>query len=280
MKIILSRKGFDSGYGGVASPILPDGSMFSLPIPTRKSPVRYKDISCPCGNLGKTVTTLTGRRFDNIPAHLDPDLDYNALHRPDNWKPVFGQEKAAAKHLANQGVGVGDLFLFFGWFKHYELNEEGYPSKPNSKDLHVLFGYLQVGRIIPVGSELEKHRIENPHIAQHPHLHSHNGPNNIIYEASDSLTLFGNRTTLPGAGTFPQFRSELVLTQDGFTRSVWKVPAFFYCNLTYHNSQDRWTDLNDGTFRLRSVAKGQEFVCDIREHKESASSWLKHIFGL
>jgi len=33
MKIILSRKGFDSKNGGIASPILPDGALLSLPIP-------------------------------------------------------------------------------------------------------------------------------------------------------------------------------------------------------------------------------------------------------
>lgn len=36
MKFILSRKGFDSGYGGCASPILPDGTMLSIPIPVEK----------------------------------------------------------------------------------------------------------------------------------------------------------------------------------------------------------------------------------------------------
>ena len=33
-KLILSRKGFDSGSGGCPSPIFPDGTMFSLPIPS------------------------------------------------------------------------------------------------------------------------------------------------------------------------------------------------------------------------------------------------------
>lgn len=30
MKVILSRKGFDSGYGGFSSPVLPDGTLLSL----------------------------------------------------------------------------------------------------------------------------------------------------------------------------------------------------------------------------------------------------------
>ena len=35
MKVILSRKGFDSQYGGMPSPILPDGTLLSLPIPSK-----------------------------------------------------------------------------------------------------------------------------------------------------------------------------------------------------------------------------------------------------
>ena len=35
MRVILSRKGFDSQYGGMPSPILPDGTLLSLPIPSK-----------------------------------------------------------------------------------------------------------------------------------------------------------------------------------------------------------------------------------------------------
>jgi hypothetical protein len=43
MKIILSRKGFDSAYGGYPSPIFPSGEMISLPIPLEDS-MRYSDL--------------------------------------------------------------------------------------------------------------------------------------------------------------------------------------------------------------------------------------------
>ena len=43
MKVILSRKGFDSVYGGYPSPILPGGEMVSLPIPLEDS-IRYSDL--------------------------------------------------------------------------------------------------------------------------------------------------------------------------------------------------------------------------------------------
>jgi len=45
VKIILSRKGFDSAAGGVPSPILPDGSLVSLPIPDKASKIAYQDIA-------------------------------------------------------------------------------------------------------------------------------------------------------------------------------------------------------------------------------------------
>ena len=37
MKAILSRKGFNSAFGGYPSPILPGGEMVSLPIPSKDS---------------------------------------------------------------------------------------------------------------------------------------------------------------------------------------------------------------------------------------------------
>lgn len=36
MKVIFSRKGFDSSYGGYPSPILPDNSLISIPIPSMR----------------------------------------------------------------------------------------------------------------------------------------------------------------------------------------------------------------------------------------------------
>ena len=41
MKVILSRKGMDSEAGGMASPILPDGTLLSLPISDENSNQQY-----------------------------------------------------------------------------------------------------------------------------------------------------------------------------------------------------------------------------------------------
>ena len=45
MKVILSRKGFDSTYGEQASPIFPDGTMLSLPIPMENEDISFNDLT-------------------------------------------------------------------------------------------------------------------------------------------------------------------------------------------------------------------------------------------
>ena len=45
MKLVLSRKGMDSAAGGMASPILPDGTLLSLPIPDNDSGLKYSDVA-------------------------------------------------------------------------------------------------------------------------------------------------------------------------------------------------------------------------------------------
>lgn len=47
MKVILSRKGFDSSNGGCPSPIMPDGTLLSMPIPSDDKD-SYDDLSY-CG---------------------------------------------------------------------------------------------------------------------------------------------------------------------------------------------------------------------------------------
>ena len=44
MKVILSRKGFDSKAGGVPNPILPDGTLLSFPIPAKIDQLTYQDL--------------------------------------------------------------------------------------------------------------------------------------------------------------------------------------------------------------------------------------------
>lgn len=112
-RIILSRKGFDSKYGGCASPILADGTLVSMPIPEEGVPLQYRHINSVAGgcNLGDLVSKLKGNVSPNSGVHLDPDLR-RELHGPGDapWRPLFGQCDAAERHLEKQEVDKDDLF--------------------------------------------------------------------------------------------------------------------------------------------------------------------------
>ncbi len=82
MRLILSRKGFDSSSGGCPSPIFPGGSMISLPIPDMRSPIRYCDLTWRGRNLGDVVAELTkGKQRSDYSANLDPDLRRDLVPR-------------------------------------------------------------------------------------------------------------------------------------------------------------------------------------------------------
>src|SRR4051812_19294963 len=125
MRIILSRKGFDSSYGGVPSPILPTGELLSLPIPETcpsKQHARYCDVRFGGATLDELIARLAPNRTPLEFVHLDPDLRRESLNRHPEWRPAFGQALAAESHLVAQGVEPGDLFLFFGWFRQIDTN--------------------------------------------------------------------------------------------------------------------------------------------------------------
>src|SRR5579864_4299367 len=111
MKLILSRKGFDStkANGGCPSPIL-DDLLCSLPIPDKASARPYRKISWFNGSsIAQMVEDLTGGLYSREDcAHLDPDLRRDAIERATGWRPIFGQADKAQSHLRNQEVGPGE----------------------------------------------------------------------------------------------------------------------------------------------------------------------------
>jgi hypothetical protein len=144
VKLILSRKAFDSGAGGVANPILEDGSMIPMPIPDKQSPIRYQDITVAGENLGTVAWELTrGKTRPDHFAHLDPDLIQASYPREPGWKPLLGQVDAAQSVLTREGVGPGDLFLFFGWFRRVSRSAGRLKFVTGAPDLHVIWGWLQ-----------------------------------------------------------------------------------------------------------------------------------------
>ncbi len=283
MKIILSRKGFDSSIGKVPSPILPAGELCSLPIPESVPGYlsrRYEDIKFGDLHLDVIVHDLTkGRINPGESAHLDPDLHAGSIPRLPGWKPIFGQANAAESHLQNHHVKAGDIFLFYGWFKRVELHHGAFRYVKSAPDQHVIFGWLQIERRIPVQnrSEIPAWALEHAHCIrkQRSNLDS-------LYIATDRLQFPGIGVDLPGAGIFPGFHPILCLTAEDMSRSIWRLPSWFYpegkeSGLTYHAKLSQWR-LEQDYALLKTVAQGQEFILDCQHYPE-ALVWLSGIFS-
>jgi len=280
MKIIFSRKGFDSTYGKVASPIFPDGKILSFPIPSKQSNIRYDDIKFQAQSLVSLIYQLTrGRIKPEYKAHLDPDLRREALDRPRGWKPSLGQVGSAQGHLEKQGIKKGDLFLFYGWFHEVLYENNKWVYRYEAPDFHMIFGWMQIGEICPADPGLlQKHKW----LAYHPHFHGVWNKNNTIYIATDYLNVGQTKTRLPGAYGFKCFHPELQLTASEKSRSVWSLPKWFYpkgrrCALTYNTNPENW-EVFDDRVELKTK-RGQEYVFDTSDYPE-AINWLNRLFEL
>ncbi len=281
MKVVFSRKGFDSVNGGVPSPIFPDGTALSLPIPYPRSPTRFSDVTWRGESLGQIVECLTkGRVKRRQRCHLDPDLNADARPRMPGWRPAFGQAEIAQRHLENQAVGPGDLFLFFGWFRAVESTNVGtWRYVPAAPHVHMLFGWLQVSEIVPIGN-LTRARSERPWLAEHPHL-NRRWDNNTVYIANETLDIMG-LTPRNGAGHFGGSGERLTLTAPrSANRSRWRLPSWFYPQagsplLSYHLEKNLWQRRKPWVY-VNTVGRGQEFVFDAKGIPE-AKAWLRSLF--
>ena len=266
MKIILSRKGFDSKHGGYPSPILPDRRMISLPIPSENDYVFYSQLSLDDHKTYYDLMVELGIRAPCPTCHLDPDIYREVMPRDKNWRPLFGQINTAARHLEKQLVRVGDLFLYFGWFKQTECRNGKVIFAQGAPDLHIVFGYMQIGDIKKVDSHVHL----DDWMQYHPHIRSERrkrNRTNTLYVARDKLCF--NRT-LPGAGHF-NFRKRLVLTKDGFSRSKWDLNPEIFQKTTISYHPKPW---KDGYFQ--SACRGQEFVI---EENDEVEDWASNLIN-
>lgn len=276
-RVILSRKGFDSKFGGCPSPIFPDGTMYSLPIGEAYygRPLHYRDLYHCNTNIGDVVEDLTGGRLKSrCLVGLDPDVRPEALRRrPDGWRGLFGQTGASQTHLANQGVEAGDVFLSFGLFRQAQKTPDGWRFVRGAPKLHILWGWLQIEQVCKIDEIRHDPKFE--WATYHCQFSRPDDPRNTLYVATRQLNLNIPLTT-PGAGVFPRFDERLVLTKPGDPASQWRLPRWFYPDrnqtpLTYH-PRELWRQDSDFAYVQRR-GPGQEFVLDLMQYPE-ALAWL------
>ena len=267
MKVVLSRKGFDSQYGGQASPIMPDGTLLSLPIPSDDD-LTFSDLEWKGQLYWDIISSLKPNTYLNkdFHCHLDPDLREGTIARKEGWRPAFGQTGSSLTELREFNIDVGDLFLFFGWFKETEYKEGILRYKFKARDLHVIFGYLQVGRIIDKYSAIPDWLKYHPHAQVNNYQAAWDKGQNAIYLPSERLS-FAPR--LPGAGTF-KYDSRFVLTKSGYSRSRWEFPKNMEGVPISHNPNGWKSNF------FQSAARGQEFVM---EGLPCVMDWVNHLFS-
>lgn len=254
MRVIFSRKGFDSGSGGGPSPII-GGRPLSLPIPAvpnsnQHSATRYCDIG-----LGDHAARMGKAVLADDYCHHDPFFTADG-------RCAFGQEAAAQGHLAKQGIGPGDIFLFFGLFAGPEKD------KPH----HRIFGHMIIADVRRPGAH-PSHGDAPDFAPDHPHY--------IVRDPCQSRYKANNTVYLGHGAVAHQALAALRLTADDEHNpdrlvSLWQVPPWLkQIGLTYHGAACRWKSIGNAQL-LRTVGRGQEFVAHIGEHGE-ARAWLKEI---
>ena len=284
MKEILSRKGFDSTAGGYPSPILDARELISFPIPEnmahatpdyRKLPrIRYADHKT---SQGITYLDLLSQllppnnqnlkfREERIPleeafCHYDPQIYNPSTHsETPKYKGLFGQTKSALGHLVKENIGAGDLFLFFGWFRDTKRKPDGTYEYVQGTDKHVIWGWLEVERVIDV----KRDKVQDSDLRKHPHF-SLVRDENKVFVSKDKLSFLPD---LPGTGVF-QYHDKLVLTKKGMSRSKWDLPAYFKGKISYHTEASFKKDY------FQSAGIGQEFVVDA---DDKIMKWVKNLF--
>ena len=163
----------------------------------------------------------------------------------DNWIPAFGQIGSSATYLKNIGVKEGDLFLFFGNFHHVENNNGHYRYVRNSgdfykdRDLQIIWGYLQVGKIIDDPTEQKQ-------LWWHPHSikSRRDDKTNMIIVASEKLSFDESK---PGAGLLA-FDVKRVLTLENNNKATWKKNSVYDLDHILCNRKNSAKNPNEGIY--------------------------------
>lgn len=263
MKIIISRKGFDSSSAGCPSPILPDGTMLSMPIPTDSVKYRYSDLTYKGLNYSKLISSFNPQ-FKYEYCHLDPDIRSGIRETPESWVPAFGQTGSAQSYLANNHIDVGDIFLFFGRFHRLDKDFR-FIRKSNDfyscSDLHIIYGFLQIGKIVKAED------IKN--YPWHPHSEEGYHSNNTLYIPSTHLFI-NEKIYGDGCGVF-SYDKKRVLTKEGCSCANW-IPH--ECLLPVHICGDRKNSSKKDA--LYYAGQWQELVFD-SDNNPMILDWLKNI---
>lgn len=284
MKIILSRKGFDSSVqGGGSASFVFKNDIYPLPIPEVGNEIKYEDLKFDGeNNLLKVMRDLNINQFTEC--HFDPYISSKMIPNDspiNSWKRSLGQCDIAQSILKAEDIQKGDLFIFFGWFNQLKLENGKFKyvnfSGYHKEGVQMIYGYLEVGDDIINIEKNDNQRAD--WVQSHPHYIQRNQfrGENVIYTANKELTFNVDK---PGAGLF-KFDQDLILTEGNSTRTNWILPELF------HPSNEveikylplvNWKPIRNGKTRIKASSRGQEFVV-IKDKNKAIEAWAKNLIN-
>ena len=309
MKVVLSRKGFDSSSGGYPSPVIEvEGGkkvMLSMPIPVHPNDsfeTLYSDLKLPeniklpsgsdpcngsdsCEKYSDIIRKLYG---DGVSYNCKEEVNGKkviqplptAYCHPDpdilNYKNCKEDEEWLPK-FGQMGAAEGHLRnqevgvgdLFLFFGRFQHVCTKGKIGFVGNQ-FHAIWGYLQIGEAYRCEHSIKKINCEHPH-THDSYFRDKEGRiiKNAIYEARANLSFAPN---LPGAGVF-DYNSKRELTKKGSNLvSVWDMPSCFDgYEITYHKQQCGKD--------FQSTGRGQEFVIqeDFNEEETGNDSLIEKL---
>lgn len=308
MKVILSRKGFDSTSGGHPSPVFYGKIMLPIPIPisgcvemqnsvvdtleehkNSERGVRYSNLQLPncikiegCSTYYELMEKLYPEKElklgknppislnDSTLCHPDPDLNYCFIAQNcENKKKKQMFGQVGGAQTHLCKQGVGKGALFLFYGLFQHVCTCGEP-KLVGQPFHAIWGYLEVGDVL---CNKRIRNLENYHI--HKQSFYLNKENNTIYEAVTELSFDKNR---PGAGIFPFHENRVLTAMDSnnirMSVSKWVLQDFMKTTkISCHTSNDFFGYKEDRDY-FQSIYRGQEFVFDTNFDVEK---WLENV---
>jgi len=261
MKIIFSRKGFDSAAGGFPSLIFPDNTLFSIAIPSNPSHCDYGRLAFRYGEepIQDILNQTTNRRIhSNGKRHAcdysaaDQGCHHDPMYLKESNQLVLGQTEQSESHLRNQGVSASDVFLFYGWFRRVAPTGGCWNYVHDAPDVHLIWSWMTVGSAL----RLDTQEDINAALAAFPGLnvHAHLAtdwdqlPNSVYISEEHGLLRFSR------SGCLTDLRHH-----EG--RSKWRLPACF--NQPRAFSYLKSFSLSGADVIVRYRGRGQEFVLDL-----------------
>jgi len=261
MKIIFSRKGFDQSAGGFPSLIFPDGTLFSIPIPSGPDNCTYSSLAFKYGGdtIQHVLNQVTNEKMHyNKRTHgcnyVQPEqgCHHDPMYLTQSNRLTLGQTGGAESLLRNQGVAEGDIFLFYGWFKRIALTGGRWSYLHEARDVHLIWSYMIVGAALNLDTQedIAAALAGFPDLKLHPHLARDwdMTPNRVYVSEEHALLRFSEDRCLTDLRNY-----------EG--RSKWRLPICFTQPKAFTHLKSFSPEGDDVIVRFRGF--GQEFVLDL-----------------